>query len=116
MSLCKCVSASRKTTNSCWTSDKPALQGDRFAAVGLPNESDARIVPRDFFDFGGGLIARAVVDHQHFDCARIIVRQNGAQGRGDHFLLIEGGDQNTDRRAQNPPDGASTGENAPRAK
>ena len=79
---------------------QPALQGDRFAAVALPNESNSRVVPRDFFDLGGGLIAGAVVHHQHFDCARMIVSQNRAQGRGDHLLLIEGGNQNADRRAK----------------
>ena len=47
--------------------------------VSLPNESNARFGLGDLLDFGGRSIARAVVDHQHFDLRRIIVRENRAQ-------------------------------------
>ena len=50
----------------------------------------------------GGVVLRAVIDHQHFQIA-IIAGQNPLDRGDDHFFFVEGGDQHRDGRGRHSP-------------
>ena len=55
-----------------------------------------------FFDFGGSLIAGAVVHHEHFDCARMIRSSRPLAGSRRSPFLIEGSNQYADPVPKSP--------------
>ena len=61
------------------TAARAALQRARFPAVFLAQQTNPRIALRDALHFGGGLVPRTIVHHDHFDLAFVIGRQASAR-------------------------------------
>ena len=66
-------------------------------AVDLAEAADARILCREGGGDGEGPVGRSVVDDEHLD-ARVVAREERADGRAEDLLLVEGGDEDGDER------------------
>ena len=87
-----------------------AVEGGRFAAVGLLDHPDVgqAEVPHD----AGGVVGRAVVDHDHLDL-RVVARDQGPDGRGDVGRLVVGRHDHRDRAEVAPASTGATGPGGP---
>ena len=92
------VSASSATTTSPWALARPTFSALALPPLGMEITPTRRLAHEMRAHDIGGVIRRAVVDHQHFQIA-IIAGQDALDRGDDHLLFVEGGDQHRDRLA-----------------